>query len=186
MRKKWLSLVLVGLFLIALTGSAFAWAGKADVNGKPVQFYPGGPKGYYIWQDENGFHIWTTTRGEEHVFSGVIQTDGKIFHVRGHRLEDGDSFNVYGDIQERSWFRFSEGDGNTRFAVGGREVTLEQDKIHFKFENAGGSDGLNFRIKDATYIDFVLLIDGRPIHSREIHISDSGWHPEGHHFRLYQ
>jgi len=86
-KKQWLSVVLVGFFLIALTGSALAWSGKADVDGKPVQFSPGGPKGYYIWQDDHGFHIWTTTRGEEHVFSGVIRTDGRIYHVRGHRLE---------------------------------------------------------------------------------------------------
>lgn len=186
MKKKWLISILVGIFLMAFAGSAFAWSGRADVDGKPVQFYPGGPKGYYIWQDEHGFHIWTTTRGEEHVFSGAIRTDGRFYHVRGHRLEDGDSFNIYSDIQERFWFKFSEGDDGRHFSFGGREVDLEHDKIHFKLDNAGGSDGINFRIKDASYIDFDLFVDGHPIPRSEIHIGDSGWHPVAHNFRLNQ
>lgn len=186
MKKKWLISMVIGLFLITLTGSAFAWSGRADAEGKPDQFYPGGARGYYIWQDEHGFHIWTTTHGEQHVFSGTIYTDGKLYHVRGHHLEDGDSFHVYSDIQENFWFKFTEGDNGNHFSFGGREVNLENDKIHFKFDTAGGSDGLNFRIRDAHYIDFDLFVDGHPIPHREIHISDVGWHPESHHFRLYQ
>lgn len=186
MKKKGLIFALVGIFLIALTGSAFAWSGRADIGGKPEQFYPGGHIGYYIWQDEHGFHIWTTTRGVEHVFSGSIRTDGRLEHVRGHRLDDGDSFNVYGDVQERSWFKFSEGDNGRFFSLSGREVNLENDKIHFKFDNAGGSDGLNFRIRDAHFIDFDLFVDGHPISHRDIFISNNGWHPMDHHFRLDQ
>lgn len=181
MKKKWLVFSLVAMFIIAFTGSAFAWSEGLD--GKPDQFYPGGPKGYYIWRDDHGFHVWTTTRGEQHVFSGVIRTDGTFRHVRGHRLEEGDSF-TYGDVQERHWFDFSSGDRRNYFSFGGREVHLENDKIHFKFDTAGGSDGLNFRIKDGSYVDFDLFIDGHPIRHREIYIANSGWHPEGHHFRL--
>jgi len=184
MKKQWLVLAMVSLFLIALTGSAFAWSGRADVEGKPTQFNLGGSKGYYIWQDDHGFHIWTATRGEQHVFSGTIHTDGIFEHVRGHHLEEGDSFNTYGDIKERSWFRFSEGDNAPRFSFGGREVGVERNKINFKFDNSGGSDGLNFRIRDAHYIDFDLFIDGHRIPRRDIFISNNGWHPYSHQFRF--
>lgn len=186
MNKKWLVIALTGLFLLTLAGSAFAWSGKADIGGRPDQLYSGGAKGYYIWQDEHGFHIWTATRGEGHVFSGVIRTDGELSRVRGHRLEEGDSFKVYSDIKEKSWFETGFNAGGKHFAVAGREVDYANDKLRFRFDTAGGSDGLNFRLERASYIDFDLFIDGHPIHPREIYIGDSGWHPERHNFRLYQ
>jgi hypothetical protein len=37
-----------------------------------------------------------------------------------------------------------------------------------------GPDGLNFRIKDASYVDFDLFVDGHPIPHREIHIGGNG------------
>ena len=47
MRKKGLISILLAMFLIAFTGSAFAWS--PSIEGKPDQFSNGGPKGYYIW-----------------------------------------------------------------------------------------------------------------------------------------
>jgi len=185
MKKKWLVVALTGLFLLTLAGSAFAWSGKADIGGKPDQLYSGSSKGYYIWQDEHGFHLWTATRAEGHVFSGVIRTDGQFTRVRGHRLEEGDSFKVYSDIREKSWFETGQKGGN-HFAIGGREVDYLADKLRFRFDTAGGSDGLNFHLENASYLDFDLFIDGRPIHPREIYIGDSSWHPLSHNFRLYQ
>lgn len=58
--------------------------------------------------------------------------------------------------------------------------------MRFKFETAGGSDGLNFRINDANYVDFDLYIDGHPINHKKIHIGESSWHPYSHSFRIYQ
>lgn len=186
MKKQWLIFTMVSLFLMGLTGSAFAWSSRNDENfhGRPIDFRSDGHKGYYIWQDEHGFHVWTTTRGEEHTFSGVIHTDGIFEHVRGHRLEEGDSLTTYEDIQDKTWFRFGDGDRGFHFAFGGREVNVGHDKINFKFNTAGGSDGLNFRIRDARHIDFDLFIDGHPIPRRDIFIGTNGWHPDDHHFRL--
>lgn len=184
MKKKGLIVFLVGLLLVALTGSAFAWSPRLD--GKPDQFYPGGPRGYYVWHDDNGFHIWTTNRGSEHTYSGVIRTDGRFVHVRGHNLEEGDSFKLYSDARERTWFEASESDRGNRFVLKGREVGYDNDKIRFKFDTIGGSDGLNFRIKDASYVEFDLFVDGHPVNHREIHIGDNGWHPHSHHFRFEQ
>lgn len=184
LKKKWLITSLVGLFLIALTGSVFAWSGKADVGGKPDDFSVNGHMGYYIWQDDDGFHIWTTTRGEEHVFSGVIRTDGRLFKIKGHRLEEGDSFKKYGDVKENSWFNGHDRSEGKRFFGGGRDVNYDNEQIRFKFNTTGGSDGLNFRINDANYVEFDLYMDGRPINRKAIHIGDEGWRPISNKFRI--
>lgn len=183
MKKKWFSAILVGLFIVALTGSAFAWSGKADISGKPDELSSYGQEGYYIWQDNNGFHIWTTTRGEEHVFSGVIRTDGDFFHIRGHRLEQGDSFKDYSEVQGRTWFDAQGKNRGNRFSIGGREVSHEGDKIRFKFETTGGSDGINFRVSNANFVAFDLYIDGHPINRKKINIGEESWHPQSPSFR---
>lgn len=184
MKKKWLIITLVGLFIMSFTGSVFAWSGSANIEGKPDQFQINRAKGYYIWQDEKGFHIWTTTRSEEHTFTGVIRTNGEFLHVKGQNLERGDSFKVNSDDQGRPWFKSSDNKGKHFFSFGGREMDYENDKIQFKFATTGGMDGINFQVKDASFIDFDLYMDGRPISRKEIYISDSGWHPQSHKFRL--
>ncbi|AIF52815.1 hypothetical protein [Pelosinus sp. UFO1] len=180
--KKWLVMTLV--LMMSFTGSVFAWSGSANIEGKPDQFQMSGAKGYYIWQDEYGFHIWTTTRSEEHTFTGVIRTNGNFHHIRPQSLERGDAFRV-SDEDGKPWLRSSE-DNRRHFSFGGREINSENDKIQFRFATTGGSDGINFRVENASFIDFDLFIDGRPIPRREIYISDSGWHPQSHKFRLVQ
>lgn len=186
MTIRWVITTIVGLFLLAFSASAFAWSGRADINGKPEDLRPGGVPGYYIWQDDSGFHVWTTSRGREHAFSGVIRTDGRIVHVRGHRLEAGDSFRVYSDIQENVWFRSSDRNDGRQFVLGGRQISFENDQLRFKFETEGGSDGINFRIVNASFVEFDLYEDGRPVHRRQVFIGDEGWHPRGHKFRFEQ
>lgn len=170
--------------MIVLTGSVFAWSGKADVSGKPDDFSSRSRAGYYIWQDDDGFHIWTTARGAEHVFSGVIRTDGNLFNVRGHRLEGGDSFKKYDDIREKSWFDDRNKSKGKGFSAFGRHVDYDKDQIRFKFETTSGSEGLNFRINNADYIEFDLYIDGYPINRKAIHIGENGWHPNSNKFRI--
>jgi hypothetical protein len=182
MKKKWLILSLVGLLLIALTSSAFAWSPKLE--GKPDQFHPGGAKGYYIWHDDKGFHIWTATRGAEHVFSGVIRTDGNFAHVRGNRLEKDDSFKDYSDRDDRHWFIVSGKNDKKHFIAKGRNVDYANDKISFKFETAGGSDGINFRVKDGSSVTFELYMDGERVNPREIYIGDHGYHPNRSKFTI--
>lgn len=187
MKQKWLSVVLTGLFLIALTGSAFAWSGKADVSGKPSEInQKNSQPGYYIWQDGQEFHIWTATNNRKHVFNGVIRTDGNFNRVQGNRLERGDSFKFYDDDKQpaRSWFKAFEGERGRHFAFDRREVDTDQDSIRFKFDNTGGADGLTFRVSNATYVDFDLYVDGRPVPRKQIYIGEDGWHPTSAHFKL--
>lgn len=184
MNKKWLSAMLTVLCLITLTGSAFAWSGRADVEGKPDEL---NHKGYYIWQDNSGFHIWTTNVGRDRVYSGVIRTDGEIHRVRGNRLEQGDSFRFYNDEQsDRTWFRDSEGEKRRHFIFGRNELDTEQDRIRFKFDNDGGSDGLNFSVRGASYLEFDLYVDGKPVSRKQVYIGEEGWHPTSNHFKFVQ
>lgn len=184
MTKRWLITAIIGLFVLAFSASAFAWSGRADVEGKPDDLRPDGPAGYYIWQDNNGFHVWATTRGQDRAFTGVVRTDGRIVHVRGHRLEAGDSFRVYSDIHENAWFRSSDRNDGRRFIFDGRQVDFDNSSLRFKFETTGGSDGVNFNIVNASYVEFELYVDGRPINRRQIYLGDEGWHPRGNKFRF--
>jgi ribosomal protein S4 len=107
-------------------------------------------------------------------FTGVIRTNGKSLHVKGQSLERGDSFKVNSDDQGRPWFKSSDNKSKHFFSFGGCEIDYENDKIQFKFATTGGLDGINFQVKDASFIDFDLYMDGRPISRKEIYISDSG------------
>lgn len=152
--KKFISLFILSLFILSFCSSAFAWSPRLD--GKPDSFDPGASRGYYIWHDENGFHMWTATRGQQHEFSGVIRTNGRFADTQGRRLEANDFY----------------------------QLSPDRDMITFKFITAGGDDGLNFKIKGGNHVNFDLFIDGHRINPHEIHIGHNGWHPESSNFRL--
>lgn len=154
--KKLFTMLVVSLSVLAFCSSAFAWSPRTE--GKPDTFDPGENLGYFIWHDENGLHMWTTTRGQDHVFSGVIRTNGRFVDTHGRRLELGDFYHISSD----------------------------RDTITFKFTTAGGEDGLNFKIADGNYVNFDLFMDGHRINHREIYIGDRGWHPRNSDFSLYR
>lgn len=182
MKKKSIVILFITLFLVAVSGSAFAWSPRLE--GKPDQFRLGATNGYYIWHDNNGFHILTTARGgEEHTYTGTIRTDGDIFHLRGNKLERGDSLKEY-NTDNRRWFDADSKPGRARFQQPGRDVDFGDNAVKFRFNTTGGSDGLDFRIKDAKYVEFDLYIDGRKIGRKHIFIGDDGWHPSAGEFKL--
>jgi len=154
--KKIATLAAVLMLLVAFSGSVFAWS--PTVQGQPEYYQEGAHhhRGYYIWKDDEGLHVRTTTRGMQHEFSGVIRTDGEFVHIRGARLEQDDFYRV----------------------------SRDGDRIRFKFETSGGKDGLDFRIREGTYVNFELYMDGQRIDPREIHIGARGFHPHRSVFTL--
>ncbi|MDR3560604.1 MAG: hypothetical protein P4N59_04045 [Negativicutes bacterium] len=154
--KKMGSIVILVLFILTLCSSAFAWAPR--MQGQPDAFDPGGSRGYFIWHDGNGLHMWTTTKGARHQFSGEIRTDGRFVDVHGRRLESDD------------WYK----------------VGPERHVIKFDFTTEGGADGVNFAIEGGDRVTFDLFIDGHKINPNEIHIGDHSWHPERSEFTLYR
>jgi len=154
--KKITTLLIMVFTLVAFSSYAFAWAPRDQ--GQPDSFRPGDSRGYFIWHDDNGLHMWTTTRGTRHEFSGVIRTNGTFVDVHGKRLESDDYLRVDRD----------------------------RNKITFRFDTEGGIDGVNFRIDGGSYANFDLFIDGHRIDRNEIHIGDSSWHPRSSDFTLYR
>ncbi|MCX7781210.1 MAG: hypothetical protein N2491_09925 [Negativicutes bacterium] len=154
---KRLSAVMVFLFtMVALSGYALAWPGHLE--GKPDAFRPGDTRGYFIWHDDNGMHLRTTTRGHERIFTGVIRTDGKFVNVDDFKME-----------------------GNDRI-----RVSRDRDTIWFRLSTAGAVDGLNFRIKGGDYVHFELYMDGHRIDRKEIFLGDRGWHPRSSSFTIHR
>lgn len=152
--KKAVALVTLLLVLVASTGYAFAWGPRLE--GRPSEFRPGNSRGVFIWHDHAGLHLRTTTHGRDHVFSGVIRTNGDFVDVRGVREERGDFHRV-------SW---------------------DRDTITFRFNTDGGVDGMDFRVKRGDRVFFDLYMDGHRISSREIYLGRGGRHPDRNHFEV--
>lgn len=155
MRK--LSILVIVVALLVLSAGA-ALAKDRSIEGRPDMLDPGHIRGYFVWRDDDGLHLRTTTRGHDHVFSGVIRTDGKFEDVDGRRLEHGD------------YYRLSR----------------DRDTITFRFTTAAGLDGFDFRVDDGKRLNFDLFMDGHRIDVDEIYIGERGWHPQHSEFTLHR
>jgi hypothetical protein len=154
--KKLTALLLVAVFLVIGSGYALAWS--PQLQGRPDQFRPGDSRGVFVWRDDNGLHLRTTTHGRLHVFSGVVRTNGHFVDVRSVRGERND---------------FSR-------------LSADRDTITFRFRTAGDVDGLDFRIRGGEEVEFDLFMDGRRIDTREIYLGHRGWHPRRSEFTLHR
>jgi len=154
-KKRFSIIMILVIAVLSLSSSVFAWS--PYLEGRPDAFRPGDSRGYFIWQDEDGLHLKTTTRGREHVFSGVIRTDGRFVDVEKNRLENGDFYRVSND----------------------------RDTITFRFTTTGGSDGIDFRIRNGERINFDLFVDGHNVKPHEIYLGNRGWHPKHNDFTIY-
>ncbi|MDR3561053.1 MAG: hypothetical protein P4N59_06390 [Negativicutes bacterium] len=154
--KKITAMFLLVFLLVGLNSYAFAWAPKDQ--GQPDVFRPGDIRGYFIWHDEVGMHLWTSTRGTRHVFSGVIRTNGAFVDAYGKRPEGEPLF----------------------------QVARGQDTLTFRLETEGGAEGVNFRIDGGSWANFDLFIDGRRIDPDEIFIGDRSFHPRRSDFTLFR
>src|SRR5262249_34699580 len=97
--------------------------------GRPA-FHSGSPIGYWIWHDDGGWHLRTTTQRSRHRFHGfVVAIDGRVEEVRPTRLEWRD-----------------------RVRIGNRGV-------EFDFETDGDEDGFDWRVTSGCN-KFDLLVDG--------------------------
>lgn len=131
-------------------GSATCGGGAwpRTVQGTPA-VHAGSAAGDYIWHDALGWHLRVTHPGTYGVaFSGTIRANQKL-HVRGFRLERGDTFAVSAD---------------------GLSVT-------YRFRNHGRLDGLDFTTECATRLGFAGRMNGVPLSVRRIWIGHLGIHP---------
>jgi len=153
--KKGIALVSLLFTLFCATNYAFA-SFSSRLDGKPDKFMLHSRTGYFIWQDEKGLHIRTTSSGERHVFTGTIRTDG-VFEDTYESSRAGDDF----------------------FRING-----DRDKITYRFTNAGNRSGIDIYVNGGTYVAFNLSMDGEAIDPDRIFIGGDGWHPGSHKFML--
>ncbi len=154
--KKLTAFLLVAVILVFGSGYALAWA--PELKGRPEQFAPGDSRGVFVWRDDNGLHLRTTTRGRLHVFSGVLRTNGYFADVRGVREERNDFSRLNDD----------------------------RNSIMFRFKTQGDVDGLDFRVRGGDQVELDLFVDGHRIDTREIYVGYRGWHPNRSNFVLYR
>jgi hypothetical protein len=105
-----------------------------DWQGRP-DFEQGESLGYFVWRDDDGWHVRWTTKGKRRTFAGTISCDGAFMNVEP--VSKG----------QRDWVK-RRGDGVIRF-----DTVVE-----------GGVDGVDFRLSpSAERITFDLEMDGRPV-----------------------
>lgn len=154
MRNRRVLSALVGLFMMGMTTSAFAWS--PELEGSPDDFHMGKNQGYFIWHDDAGLHLRTTTKGQNHVYTGVLRTDGRFVNVHGVRLENDDRY----------------------------KITSFGHKLEFRFETIGASDGIDFRVDGGDKVDFDLFVDGHKISPKKIYGGEDNWHPRSNSFKI--
>jgi hypothetical protein len=125
---------------------------KPDPRGKPEGLKEGASRGWYVWHDDKGWHVRTTTKGHQHKFEGVIRVqEGRLKDPRPHEL----------DGAARDWWKLSDD-----------KQTLKLDLL-----TKGGKDGFNFKPDDEVKdIKFTLKIDNEPAPGK-IYIGKMGLNP---------
>lgn len=141
-----------------LFAAASLWAAQGRYwEGRP-EFVGGEAKGYFVWNDAEGWHVRWTTRGERHVFSGKVTCDGHFMDVKAVAKERSDFIKKTSDAS-----------------------------IEFDAKAAGDLDGFNFRMSPSTqWVTFDLWMDGKRVQASEVRMGRGKVRPEGVPFRLYR
>lgn len=148
-RARMLLSLIGALALVAGVPARPAGAWWDDWDGRP-DLDRGDRLAFYIWRDEDGVHLRTTSLGDVHRFHAILRTDGKFADVQGFRLEDND------DLQ----------------------VGEEKRRIELNFTTIDGTDGVDLHVdENASRIRFLLEVDGQEAEPSWILIGPNGRHP---------
>jgi hypothetical protein len=122
---------IAGFFLVlTLIASCVTLAFALDPKGRPKGMGPNAASGYYIWQDDKGWHLRAISGSQQRKFDGEITCDGgSINDVKQYRDESA------------NWFKV---DGNKI------KINLNTDKNidGFDFQVNGGSLTFDLRVDD--------------------------------------
>jgi hypothetical protein len=100
-------------------------------RGKPA-FAPGESSGYFIWNDDEGWHVRWTIRKGVHVFTGSVSCDGAFNKFQPFRKEGKDYIKK-----------------------------VSESSIRFDTKTGEGVDGVDFTLSPSTRrITFDLRMDG--------------------------
>ncbi len=161
-------IVAVGVMAVALVGAsasaAFAAsppssssaastclpAGHDDAWPAYAQGVPGRDPGVRLWHDSAGWHIRVTHSSvHDRVFIGEIVTTGTLIDVKPVRLEKNDYVRL-----------------------GTNSHTLA-----FRFNNYGGTDGVDFATHCAPFLEFGFAADGHELSVTHISIGATAHNP---------
>lgn len=140
---------------LMVSSAAFAWEGWT--NGQPPQL-DHGAKGYFIWHNDNGWHLRSHDDANGATYRGVLRTDGEFQDVELIRAESTEDLSV-------------EDGGRT---------------IRFRFRTYSHIDGLNFRVDGGSYIRLDLETNGHQTPPRQIFLGGAGRHPAHNPFVLHR
>jgi hypothetical protein len=103
------------------------------IQGRPESLDGGGANGWYVWHDDTGLHIRTTTpAARDHVFTAVLTTAGVFRDVDKVRLENKDDVQLLdgGHVLIVRFHTYAGIDGADFRIAGG-------DGLHLRFDEAG-------------------------------------------------
>jgi hypothetical protein len=153
MRKHlYIALLATGALLVAITPAAFAapvTPTTSVAEGTPTIDHDR-PMGYYIFHNDDGFHLRTHGPGAEHLFEAVLRTEGTFENVDVIRLEQDDKVEVL--------------DGGHTLAI--------------RFHTFDATDGVNFTVKDGERLRLNLKLDDDQIATSHIFLGARGAHPK--------
>ncbi len=159
MRKHaFAALIATGALLLAITPAAFAAPAtpKTPVAEGTPTIDDSRPMGYYIFHNDDGFHLQTHGPGAEHVFDAVLRAKGTFENVDVVKLEKDDHVDLLD---------------------GGHKLV-----IHFHTFNL--TDGVNFTVKGGERVRFNLKVDDEHIATSNIFLGAKGVHPKHNPFSL--
>ena len=159
MRKHaFAALIATGALLLAITPAAFAAPAtpKTPVAEGTPTIDDSRPMGYYIFHNDDGFHLRAHGPGAEHVFDAVLRTKGTFENVDVVKLEKDDHVDLLD---------------------GGHKLV-----IHFHTFNL--TDGVNFTVKGGERVRFNLKVDDEHIATSNIFLGAKGVHPKHNPFSL--
>jgi hypothetical protein len=135
------------LVLISLAVSAAVVDGRV-CSGKP-NFASGESKGYFLWRDQQGWHIRWATKGAKRVYSGAIGSDAAFAACEGTAQGHEDAV-----------------------------VLAEPHLIRFESRSSGGVKGIDFDLgPGATKLSFDLQMDGATVDPEWVHMGFRGARP---------
>jgi hypothetical protein len=148
------ALLATGALLIALAPAASA-APLKDADGAPT-ITTSSPTGYYVWHNDDGWHLRTHGPAAEHDFDAVLRTNGTFENVDPVRLEAGDRVDVL--------------DGGHKLAI--------------HFHTFDFTDGVNFTIRDGEKLRLKLKLDDKRAPTDQIFLGVRGRHPKHNPFTI--
>jgi hypothetical protein len=152
--KKIFGFFVAFITIICLPVTAFM--SSLNYDDEPTMLDPHHIRGAFIWHDNDGFHLRTTSiSNEEHVFTGTIHTNGYFKDVNDRFFRGKDFYHL-----------------------------TDRDTIDFQFTTDGRTVGLDYDVADGDFLAVEIYIDGHKISPMDIYVGKDGWHPNNYKFTL--